>query len=150
MTQLASFIIKNFANSLTILTFIVSLSLIRLTETIFTICPSLAASLGKTSLKVVCKKRAGKVANVRNRSRTVAIEVCLSFSLAVISNFNVFPFPPSKPKLIGDVPMNRQNAAARRKFFFSLLYRALPIDAPNHPASLGDARQTEKKIKSGN
>jgi hypothetical protein len=26
------------------------------------------------------------------------------------------------------------------------LYRALPIDAPNHPASLGDARQTEKKL----
>jgi hypothetical protein len=26
------------------------------------------------------------------------------------------------------------------------MYRALPIDAPNHPASLGDARQTEKKL----
>ncbi len=89
------------------------------------------------------------MANVRNRSRTVAIEVCLSFNLVVISNFNVFPFPPSKQKLIGDVPMNRQNAAVRR-IFFSLLYRALPIDAPNHPASLGDERQTEKKIKSGN
>jgi hypothetical protein len=61
------------------------------------------------------KKGAGKVANVRNRSRTVAI------NLVAISNFNVFPFPPSKPKSIGDVPMNRQNAAARRIFFFSLL-----------------------------
>jgi hypothetical protein len=30
--------------------------------------------------------------------------------------------------------------------FFSLLQRALPIDAPNHPALLGDAGQTEKKI----
>ncbi len=90
------------------------------------------------------------MANVRNRSRTVAIEVRLSFNSVAISNFNVFPFPPSKPKLIGDVPINRQNAATRRIFFFSLLYRALPIDAPNHPAPLGDARQTEKKNKSGN
>jgi hypothetical protein len=72
------------------------------------------------------------VANVRNRSRTVVIEVCLSFNLVVISNFNVFPFPPSKPKLIGDVPMNRQNVAAGCIFF--------SIDALNHPASLGDAR----------
>ncbi len=63
------------------------------------------------------------MANVRNRSRTVAMEVCLSFNLVVISNFNVFPFPPSKPKLIGDVPMNRQNAAARRIFFFSFVPR---------------------------
>jgi hypothetical protein len=31
--------------------------------------------------------------------------------------------------------------------FFSSLYRALPIDAANHPASLGDARRTEKKIR---
>ncbi len=69
------------------------------------------------------KRGAGKVANVRNRSRTVAIEVCLSFNLVVISNFNVFPFPPSKPKLIGDVPMNRQNMAARR-IFFSLFCNA--------------------------
>ncbi len=57
------------------------------------------------------------MANVRNRSLTVAIKVCLSFNLVVISNFNIFPFPPSKLKLIGDVPMNKQNAAARRIFF---------------------------------
>ncbi len=63
------------------------------------------------------------MANVRNKSRTVAIEVCLSFSLVVIYNFNIFPFLPSKLKLIGDVPMNRQNAAARRKFFFSFVPR---------------------------
>jgi hypothetical protein len=29
--------------------------------------------------------------------------------------------------------------------FFSLLQHALPINAPNHPASQGDARRTEKK-----
>ncbi len=63
------------------------------------------------------------MASVRNRSRTVAIEVYLSFNLVFISNFNVFPFPTSKPKLIGDVPMNRQNAAARRIFFFSFVPR---------------------------
>ena len=87
--------------------------------------------------------------NVHNMSLTAAIDVLFSLNFAVVFDFNVFPFPPSKQKLIGDVPMNRQNAAVRR-IFFSLLYRALPIDAPNHPASLGDERQTEKKIKSGN
>ncbi len=53
---------------------------------------------------------AGKVANVRNtnRSRTVAIEVCLSFNLVGISNFNVFPFPLNKAQSLGDVPMKRQ------------------------------------------
>jgi hypothetical protein len=29
--------------------------------------------------------------------------------------------------------------------FFSFLQRALPIDAPNHPALLGDARGRGKK-----
>ena len=38
------------------------------------------------------------------------------FSCCLYSN--VFPYPPIKPKLSGDVPMNRQNAAARRIFFF--------------------------------
>ncbi len=60
-------------------------------------------------------------------------------------HFNVFPFPPSKPKLIGNVLMNRHNAAPWYINFFSLLQRALPIDAPIHPALLGDARLTEKK-----
>jgi hypothetical protein len=31
-------------------------------------------------------------------------------------------------------------------WFFSLLQRALPIDAPNHPALLGDARERGEKI----
>jgi hypothetical protein len=80
-----------------------------------------------------------------NLARTAAIEVRFSINFAVVFDFNVFPFPPSKPKLIGDVPMNRQNAAAQRIFFFSLLYRAVPIDATNRPAPLGDARRPEKK-----
>jgi hypothetical protein len=57
------------------------------------------------------KKGAGKVANVFNRSRTVAIEICLSFSLVYISNFNAFMYPLSKAQSLGNVPMNRQNAA---------------------------------------
>ncbi len=57
------------------------------------------------------RRGAGKVANVRKRSRTVAITVCLSFNLDVVYNFNVFPFPLSKAQSLGDVPMNRQNAA---------------------------------------
>ncbi len=59
--------------------------------------------------------------NVHNMSLTAAIDVLFSLNFAVVFDFNVFPFPPSKPKLIGDVPMNRQNATARRIFFFSLL-----------------------------
>ncbi len=55
------------------------------------------------------KKRAGRVANVRNRSRTVAIEVCLSFNFVVIFNFNVFS--PSEAQFLSNVPMNRQNSA---------------------------------------
>jgi hypothetical protein len=47
----------------------------------------------------------------RNRSRTVAIEVCLLFNFAVVFTFNLFSFPPSKAQSIGDVPMNRKNAA---------------------------------------
>jgi hypothetical protein len=75
------------------------------------------------------------------RSRCV-----LSFNLPVDINFNVYPFPPSKSKLIGDVLLKRQNAATWY-IVFSLLQRALPIDATNHPALLGDARRTEKKIR---
>ncbi len=57
------------------------------------------------------KKGARKVANICKMSRIVAIEVCLSLNLVVISNFNVFPFPLSKAQSLGDVSMNRQNAA---------------------------------------
>jgi hypothetical protein len=49
----------------------------------------------------------GKVANILYRPRTVAIDVLLSFNFAVVFNFNVFPFPSSKPQFLGDVPMNR-------------------------------------------
>jgi hypothetical protein len=60
-------------------------------------------------------------------------------------HFNVFPFPPSNPKLIGNVLMNRNSAAPWYIIFFLFLQRELPIDAPIHPALLGDARLTEKK-----
>jgi hypothetical protein len=52
-----------------------------------------------------------------NLARTAAIEVRFSINFAVVFDFNVFPVSPSKPKLIGNVPMNRQNVAARRIFF---------------------------------
>jgi hypothetical protein len=74
----------------------------------------------------------------------------LSFNLPFDINFNVFPFPPSKSKLIGDVLMKRQNAATWYIVFFSLLQLSLPIDATNHPALLGDARRTEKKSAKSN
>jgi hypothetical protein len=40
--------------------------------------------------------------------------------------------------------MNSQNVATWYMFFFSLFYNA-HIDAPNHPALLGDALRPEKK-----
>jgi|688.fasta_scaffold1737396_2 hypothetical protein len=46
----------------------------------------------------------------------------LSFNLALGSNFNVFPFPQSKSKLIGDVLMNRLNAS--NMYLFFLFYNA--------------------------
>jgi hypothetical protein len=55
---------------------------------------------------------------------TAAIDVLFSLYFAVVFYFNVFPFPPSKPKLIGNVPMNRQNAAAWRIFFSSFVPRS--------------------------
>jgi hypothetical protein len=38
------------------------------------------------------------------RPRTVAIDVLLSFNLGVVFNFDVFPFPPSKPRFLSDLP----------------------------------------------
>ncbi len=48
---------------------------------------------------------------VLHRSQIIAINDILSFNFAVVSNFNVFPFPPSKAQFLGDVPMNRRNTA---------------------------------------
>ncbi len=58
------------------------------------------------------------MANIRNGSRTVAIEVCVPFNFAVVFDFNLFPVPTSKSQFIGNVLMNRQNAAIRSMFFF--------------------------------
>jgi hypothetical protein len=52
-----------------------------------------------------------EVSYIRYRPWTVAIDVLLSFNLAVVFNLNIFPFPPSKPQFLGDVPMNKQDAA---------------------------------------
>ncbi len=51
------------------------------------------------------------MAYIRYRPRAVAIDVLLSFNFSVVFNFSVFPFPPSKSQFLGDVPINRQNAA---------------------------------------
>ncbi len=47
------------------------------------------------------------MANVRNRSRTMAIEVCLLFKFAAIFDLNLFPVPPSKAQFKGNVLMNK-------------------------------------------
>jgi hypothetical protein len=57
------------------------------------------------------------MANVGNGSRIMAIEVCFSFILAVVFDFNLLPVPPSKAKSIGDILTNRQNAATWYLFF---------------------------------
>jgi hypothetical protein len=61
-----------------------------------------------------------KVAYIRYRSRTVAIEVCLLFTFAVVFNFNVFPFPSSKAQSLGDVPLNRKKTQPIVCFEFDL------------------------------
>ncbi len=76
----------------------------------------------------------------------MSIDVLLSFNFAVVFIFMYFRFRQVIPKLIGNVLMNRQNAAARC-IFFSLLKLAVPIEVPNHPALKGDALRTEKKIR---
>jgi len=43
------------------------------------------------------------VAYVLYRSQTVAINFILSFSYAVVFNFNVFSLPPSKTKFSSDI-----------------------------------------------
>jgi hypothetical protein len=71
------------------------------------------------------------MANVRDGSWTVASEVYFYFNFAVVFDFNRFPVPLSKAKSIGDVPMNRSNAAIRSMVFFL---------SPNHPALLGNVQ----------
>jgi hypothetical protein len=51
------------------------------------------------------------MANGHNRSRTVTIEVCVLFNFPIIFDFNLFPAPPNKAQFIGNVLLNRQNAA---------------------------------------
>jgi hypothetical protein len=51
------------------------------------------------------------MANGHKRSRTVTIEVCVLFNFPIIFDFNLFPVPPNKAQFIGNVLLNRQNAA---------------------------------------
>jgi hypothetical protein len=73
-----------------------------------------------TYLKVACNEN--QVGSGRWHTFGIGIGSWRSmfFRLLILLSylFYVFLFLPRKPKLIGDVPMNRQNAAARRIFFF--------------------------------
>jgi hypothetical protein len=71
------------------------------------------------------KKGGREGANVCNRSRTVAIEVCLSFNFVVIVNFNVFPFLLSKAQFLSNVSMNRQKTQPIVCSYFELLLLSL-------------------------
>jgi hypothetical protein len=64
-----------------------------------------------------------KVAYIRHRSQTVAIEVFLPSNFAVVFDFTYFCIHPSKSKWIGNVLPNRQNAAIRSMFFSSFIMR---------------------------
>ncbi len=46
----------------------------------------------------------------------------MSFNFSVVFNFNVFPFPPSKAKFLGDVPVNKQNAGNGSSQFFIFVF----------------------------
>jgi hypothetical protein len=63
------------------------------------------------------------MAYVGYRSRTVAIDSIFPSNIHVVFYSSVFPFPPGKEKLIGNVPMKRQNAAIRSMFFLALIMR---------------------------
>ncbi len=53
----------------------------------------------------------GGIQYIRYVPRTVAMEVGLQFNFAVVFVFNIFPFPPSIAQSLGNVPMNRKDAA---------------------------------------
>ncbi len=53
------------------------------------------------------------MAYIRYRPRTEVIDVLLSFNFAVVFNFNVFRFRPSKPQFLGDFSMNKKKAAKK-------------------------------------
>jgi hypothetical protein len=44
----------------------------------------------------------GKLPSVRRWFRTVAIDVCLLFNVAVVFSFEVFPFSVCKAQIIGN------------------------------------------------
>jgi hypothetical protein len=51
------------------------------------------------------RTKGGQEGGMWNRSRIVAIDVLLSINFAVVFNFHVFPFTPSKAQYSGNVPM---------------------------------------------
>ncbi len=70
------------------------------------------------------KKEGGPRSGKRSHgSRSVAIEFSVPFNYAVVFDFNLFPVPTSKSQFIGNVLMNRQNAAIRSMVSF-LFYNA--------------------------
>jgi hypothetical protein len=57
-------------------------------------------------------KGARKMAYIRKGLEScMAFNVLLSYNLAVVFNFNVFPFPQSKAQFLDIEPMNRQTTA---------------------------------------
>jgi hypothetical protein len=87
------------------------------------------------------------VASVRNRSRTVAIEVCLSFNLVVVFDFNVFLFPTSKAQFLSNVPMNRQK---RSELFTPFLNFFCCVDGDRFNEEDGDGERDGDEVGDGN
>ncbi len=81
----------------------------------------------------------------------MAIDVLLSVTFAVVFNFNEFPFPPSKPQFLGDVPMNWQNAAnCSARFEYFVFFRVMEGDRDSEEIEMSRememVRETEMEM----
>jgi hypothetical protein len=81
----------------------------------------------KGSVHCAIKKKGGGGREGGKRSQCVSVRgdrgLCVPFNFAVVFDFNLFPVPTSKSQFIGNVLMNRQNAAIRSMASF-LFYNA--------------------------
>jgi hypothetical protein len=94
------------------------------------------------------RKEVGREGGKRSQKVSDRGDWGLSFNFAVVSDFNLFPVPPSEAQFTDNVLMNRQNVANRSMVFFSFITLiAYSIEAPNHLALVGDAVNRTKSAK---
>ncbi len=88
-----------------------------------------------------------KMAVVSYEYGTLAIKVCLFFYFCCRLFFNVFPFPPSTDKWLGDFHVIRCCAPHRYCTYILNIMRQYYNGASVPPATLVMAHQTRKKIR---